>query len=89
MKGVAPPNVNLNVKLEEIIWAAVPYMIFDVLVITMIIVWPDIALCLQGFREGIDFRFIRFLRSFWLEKGLYMTAWRRSFTYLRVRTYGS
>jgi hypothetical protein len=38
------------------------------------------------FCEGIDFRF---LRSFWLEKGLYMTAWRRSFTYLRVRTYGS
>jgi TRAP-type mannitol/chloroaromatic compound transport system permease large subunit len=40
------------VKTEEIIWAAVPYMIFDVLVIAMIIVWPDIALWLPCFVKG-------------------------------------
>ena len=45
MKGVAPPDV----KMEEIIWAAVPYMIFDILVMAMIIVWPAIALWLPGF----------------------------------------
>jgi TRAP-type mannitol/chloroaromatic compound transport system permease large subunit len=48
MKGVAPPDV----KMEEIFRAAVPYMIFDVLVITMIIVWLDIALWLPGFVKG-------------------------------------
>jgi len=48
MKGVAPPDVNM----EEIIRAAVPYMIFGVLVIAMIIVWPDIALWLPGFVKG-------------------------------------
>jgi tripartite ATP-independent transporter DctM subunit len=48
MKGVAPPEV----KMEEIIWAAVPYMIFDILVMAMIIVWPGIALWLPGFVNG-------------------------------------
>jgi tripartite ATP-independent transporter DctM subunit len=48
MKGVAPPDV----KMEEIIWAAVPYMIFDVLVMAMIIVWPKIALWLPSFVNG-------------------------------------
>ncbi len=48
MKGVTPPDV----KMEEIIRAAVPYMIFDVLIMAMIIVWPDIALWLPGFVKG-------------------------------------
>jgi TRAP-type mannitol/chloroaromatic compound transport system permease large subunit len=48
MKGVAPPDV----KMEEIIWAAVPYMIFDILVMAMIIIWPNIALWLPSFVKG-------------------------------------
>jgi len=48
MKGVAPPDV----KMEEIIWAAVPYMIFDLLVMAAIIVWPGIALWLPSFVKG-------------------------------------
>ena len=45
MKGVAPEDI----KMEEIIWAAVPYMIFDILIMAMIILWPSIALWLPGF----------------------------------------
>jgi tripartite ATP-independent transporter DctM subunit len=48
MKGVAPPDV----KMEEIIWAAVPYMIFDVLIMAMIMIWPGIALWLPSFVSG-------------------------------------
>ncbi|MDP2268247.1 MAG: TRAP transporter large permease, partial [Deltaproteobacteria bacterium] len=48
MKGVAPPDV----KMEEIIWSAVPYMIFDILVMALIIVWPNIALWLPSFVKG-------------------------------------
>jgi len=45
MKGVAPEDI----KMEEIIWAAVPYMIFDILIMAMIMVWPPIALWLPSF----------------------------------------
>jgi tripartite ATP-independent transporter DctM subunit len=45
MKGVAPDDISM----EEIIWAAVPYMIFDVLIMAMIMIWPGIALWLPGF----------------------------------------
>ena len=45
MKGVAPDDI----KMEEIISAAMPYMIFDILVMAMIMVWPPIALWLPSF----------------------------------------
>ncbi len=48
MKEVAPPDV----KMEEIIWAAVPYMIFVVLIMALIIVRPAVALWLPGFVKG-------------------------------------
>ena len=48
MKGVAPEDI----KMEQIIWAAVPYMVFDVLIMAMIMVWPSIALWLPGFLKA-------------------------------------
>ena len=42
MQGVTPKDVTY----EEIIWAAFPYMLFDLLVIAMIMIWPQIALWL-------------------------------------------
>jgi tripartite ATP-independent transporter DctM subunit len=45
MKGVAPDDV----KMEEIIWAAVPYMTFDILIMAMMMIWPPIALWLPSF----------------------------------------
>lgn len=42
MQGVTPKDVTY----EQIVWATVPYMLFDVLVIAMIMVWPQIALWL-------------------------------------------
>jgi len=42
MQGVTPKDVTY----EDIVWAAVPYMLFDVLMMAMIIVWPQIALWL-------------------------------------------
>ena len=44
MKGVAPPNVTI----QEICWAAVPYIIFDIVVMAMIIIWPQVALWLPN-----------------------------------------
>ncbi|MBW2065141.1 MAG: TRAP transporter large permease subunit [Deltaproteobacteria bacterium] len=44
MKGVAPKDVTI----EEICWAALPYIIFDILIMAMIIAWPDIVLWLPG-----------------------------------------
>lgn len=44
MKGVAPKDVTM----EEIIWASVPYMFFDMLVMAMIMIWPALALWLPG-----------------------------------------
>ena len=45
MKGVAPQEVTI----QEICWAAVPYIIFDILIIAIIIAWPVVALWLPGF----------------------------------------
>ena len=45
MKGVAPPEVTI----EEITLASVPYIIFDIIVMAMIIVWPGLTLWLPGF----------------------------------------
>jgi TRAP-type C4-dicarboxylate transport system permease large subunit len=42
MQGVTPKDVTY----EQIVWAAFPYMLFDLLVIAMIMVWPQIALWL-------------------------------------------
>jgi tripartite ATP-independent transporter DctM subunit len=42
MQGVTPKDVTY----EEIVWATVPYMLFDILVMAMIIVWPQLALWL-------------------------------------------
>jgi tripartite ATP-independent transporter DctM subunit len=42
MKGVAPPDITM----EQIIWAAVPYMIFDIIVMAVIMIWPPVALWL-------------------------------------------
>jgi tripartite ATP-independent transporter DctM subunit len=44
MKGVAPKDVTM----EQIIWASIPYMFFDILVMAMIMVWPGIALWLPS-----------------------------------------
>ena len=45
MKGVAPQEVTI----QEICWAAVPYILFDILIIAIIIAWPVVALWLPGF----------------------------------------
>jgi len=42
MKGVAPKDITM----EQIIWAAIPYMIFDMLIMAIIMVWPPVALWL-------------------------------------------
>jgi tripartite ATP-independent transporter DctM subunit len=42
MQGVTPKDVTY----ADIAWSTVPYMLFDVLVMAMIIVWPQIALWL-------------------------------------------
>jgi TRAP-type mannitol/chloroaromatic compound transport system permease large subunit len=44
MKGVAPKDVTM----DQIIWAAIPYMIFDMLVMAIIMVWPPVALWLPS-----------------------------------------
>jgi len=44
MKGVAPKDITM----EQIMWASVPYIIFDIIVMAMIIVWPAMALWLPG-----------------------------------------
>jgi tripartite ATP-independent transporter DctM subunit len=42
MKGVAPKDITM----EQIIWASVPYMFFDILIMALIMIWPGIALWL-------------------------------------------
>ena len=44
MKSVTPEDITI----QEICWAAFPYIIFDVAVMAMIIIWPAIALWLPG-----------------------------------------
>jgi tripartite ATP-independent transporter DctM subunit len=48
MQGVTPEDVTF----EKIVWASVPYMLFDVLVMAMIIVWPPIALWVPRITGG-------------------------------------
>jgi TRAP-type mannitol/chloroaromatic compound transport system permease large subunit len=45
MKCVAPPEVTI----QEICWVVLPNIIFDVMVIAMIIMWPSLTLWLPGF----------------------------------------
>jgi tripartite ATP-independent transporter DctM subunit len=45
MQGVTPKDVTY----EEIVLAAMPYMLFDILVMAMIIIWPQIALWLPAY----------------------------------------
>ncbi|MCJ7594367.1 MAG: TRAP transporter large permease subunit, partial [Desulfobacterales bacterium] len=42
MQGVTPSDVTY----EKIVWSSVPYILFDIIVIAMIIVWPQVALWL-------------------------------------------
>jgi TRAP-type mannitol/chloroaromatic compound transport system permease large subunit len=44
MKGVAPKDVTI----QQICLASVPYIIFDVVIMAMIIVWPQVALWLPS-----------------------------------------
>ena len=37
--------------MEQIIWASVPYMFFDMLIMAMIMIWPGIALWLPSFTK--------------------------------------
>jgi len=48
MKGVAPAEVTI----EEICWAAVPYILFDLIVMAMVIAWPQLALWLPNLLRG-------------------------------------
>jgi tripartite ATP-independent transporter DctM subunit len=45
MQGVTPKDVTY----EKIVWATVPYMLFDVLIMVMIFLWPQIALWLPTY----------------------------------------
>ena len=45
MQGVAPKDVTY----EKIVWATVPYMLFDVLIMVIMFVWPQIALWLPTY----------------------------------------
>ena len=44
MKGVAPKDVTI----QQICMASIPYIIFDVLIMAIIIVWPPVALWLPS-----------------------------------------
>jgi len=44
MKGVVPDNTDF----KDICWAAFPYIVFDIIIIAAIIVWPNIALWLPA-----------------------------------------
>jgi len=48
MKGVAPPDITM----QQIIKASIPYMLFDVLIMAIIIIWPPVALWLPSFLKG-------------------------------------
>jgi tripartite ATP-independent transporter DctM subunit len=45
MKGVAPKDVTI----QQICLASVPYIIFDVIIMAMIIAWPSLAMWLPSF----------------------------------------
>ena len=44
MKGVALAKITI----QEICWAAFPYIIFDIIVMVMIVIWPSLVLWLPG-----------------------------------------
>jgi TRAP-type mannitol/chloroaromatic compound transport system permease large subunit len=44
MKGVAPPTVTMN----QIYMASLPYVIFGLFVLAMIVLWPPLATWLPG-----------------------------------------
>jgi tripartite ATP-independent transporter DctM subunit len=44
MKGVVPDDVEF----KDICWAAFPYIVFDIIIIAAIIIWPKIALWLPA-----------------------------------------
>ncbi len=44
MKSVAPKNISIG----EICWAALPFVLCDILVMTLIIIWPSLALWLPN-----------------------------------------
>ena len=44
MKGVVPDDIEF----KDICWAAFPYIVFDIIIIAAIIIWPNIALWLPA-----------------------------------------
>jgi tripartite ATP-independent transporter DctM subunit len=48
MKGVSPPETTIN----EICWAAFPFIICDMIVMAMLILWPPLALWLPNLIGG-------------------------------------
>lgn len=48
MKGVAPPEISI----QEICWAALPYILFDILAMGLIIAWPPLVLWLPSVMSG-------------------------------------
>jgi tripartite ATP-independent transporter DctM subunit len=44
MQGVAPPDVTF----DKIVRASMPYIFFDILIMAMIIIWPQLALWLPS-----------------------------------------
>lgn len=44
MKSVAPDDISI----QQICWAAVPYIVFDIIVMGIIIIWPQVALWLPA-----------------------------------------
>ena len=48
MKGVAPPEVTI----KEICYAALPFIICDMVAMAMIIIWPQLVLWLPGLAGG-------------------------------------
>jgi len=48
MKSVAPPSIGLN----QIYWAAIPYVLFGLLVLTLIVLFPPIATWLPRLMGG-------------------------------------
>ena len=48
MKGVAPPDTTIG----DVIRAALPFLIFDVIAIALVFIFPQIALWLPGVSMG-------------------------------------
>ncbi|MFC1869407.1 TRAP transporter large permease subunit [Thermodesulfobacteriota bacterium] len=48
MKGVAPPEITI----KDICYAALPFILCDMVAMAMIIIWPQIVLWLPGLVAG-------------------------------------